>query len=184
MNPDIASIPLRDIHLPESISWWPLAPGWWITLGLLALAAVTVYLLKIFRDKQQLGKQSMQEFTTLVSQYQQDRDARQLLTSLSQLLRRVCITQFDDENIASLTGEAWLDFLDDALSNHKHQSSLSFRGELGNYLVTAQYKKSISIDEQRLDHLLILSKAWLREVSSKPNPTLRNNKLNVVEDSH
>ena len=184
MNPDMASIPLRDIHLPESVSWWPLAPGWWITLGLLLLAGMTVYLLKIFREKQLLGKQSMEEFATLVNQYQQDRDARQLLTNLSQLLRRVCITQFDDEYIASLTGEAWLDFLDDALSNQMNQPSLTFRGELGGYLVTAQYKKSIRIDEQKLDQLLILSKAWLRQVSSKANPTLRHRKLNIIEDSH
>ena len=23
---------LRDIHLPEAIGWWPLAPGWWILI--------------------------------------------------------------------------------------------------------------------------------------------------------
>ena len=23
---------LRDIQLPEPISWWPLAPGWWVLI--------------------------------------------------------------------------------------------------------------------------------------------------------
>ena len=31
---DLEQIPLRDLHLPEAISWWPLAPGWWVVIGL------------------------------------------------------------------------------------------------------------------------------------------------------
>ncbi|MBT3527943.1 MAG: DUF4381 domain-containing protein, partial [Porticoccaceae bacterium] len=23
---------LRGIHLPDPISWWPLAPGWWVLI--------------------------------------------------------------------------------------------------------------------------------------------------------
>ena len=38
MDPE--QIPLRDLHLPEAIGWWPLAPGWWllIALGVVLLA--------------------------------------------------------------------------------------------------------------------------------------------------
>ncbi|MBL4711699.1 MAG: DUF4381 domain-containing protein [Gammaproteobacteria bacterium] len=29
---------LKDIHLPEPILWWPLAPGWWMVIALLFVA--------------------------------------------------------------------------------------------------------------------------------------------------
>ncbi len=24
-----SELPLRDLHLPDAVGWWPLAPGWW-----------------------------------------------------------------------------------------------------------------------------------------------------------
>jgi cbb3-type cytochrome oxidase subunit 3 len=35
-------LPLKDIHLPEAISWWPPAIGWWL---LLVLIPLTVFIL-------------------------------------------------------------------------------------------------------------------------------------------
>ncbi len=37
---DFSQLPLRDIHLPGSIGWWPPAPGWWLLAGLLLAALV------------------------------------------------------------------------------------------------------------------------------------------------
>jgi hypothetical protein len=28
---------LRDVHLPDPISWWPPAFGWWMIMGLLII---------------------------------------------------------------------------------------------------------------------------------------------------
>ena len=33
---------LRDIALPAAVSWWPLAPGWWLLLGLVLLFALAL----------------------------------------------------------------------------------------------------------------------------------------------
>ena len=32
MNDD--ALPLRDLQLPETVGWWPLAPGWWVLITL------------------------------------------------------------------------------------------------------------------------------------------------------
>ncbi len=40
---DPTQIPLRDLHLPEVIGWWPPASGWWFLIVL--VSAGLVYLL-------------------------------------------------------------------------------------------------------------------------------------------
>ena len=34
---DPTQLPLRDLHLPETIGWWPLAPGWWFAIAALVV---------------------------------------------------------------------------------------------------------------------------------------------------
>ena len=55
MDPD--QIPLRDLHLPEAIGWWPPAPGWWF-LALLALTGLVLLLVKYAR-RRAMGKREI-----------------------------------------------------------------------------------------------------------------------------
>ena len=32
-------LPLRDLHLPAEVGWWPLAPGWWVLIAIVAALA-------------------------------------------------------------------------------------------------------------------------------------------------
>jgi hypothetical protein len=36
-------LPLKDIHLPDAISWWPPAIGWWLIIILMPLLIVFFY---------------------------------------------------------------------------------------------------------------------------------------------
>jgi len=40
MNPtiDVSQLPLRDIHLPGPVGWWPPAIGWWLVAALVLVA--------------------------------------------------------------------------------------------------------------------------------------------------
>jgi len=107
---------LRDIHLPQSVSWWPLAPGWWLILaGILVLMIAAWWLM---RHRQQ-GRwqrdallQLQQELQQLRLDYQQTEDGSAACATLSSLMRRVAIGLFPASSIAGTHGEQWLHFLD------------------------------------------------------------------------
>lgn len=112
MNPE--TLPLRDIHLPAAISWWPLAPGWWLVLAvtLLVLAGIAWWVFKRF---QRVGKTTpvttaLTELTRLQREYAHDSQA--LLREISVLLRRIAISQYGRQTVSGLTGSAWVTFLD------------------------------------------------------------------------
>ncbi len=61
---------LRDIHLPQSVHWWPPAPGWWIVAALLLALGIWLsrylqarYRRQYFRgESQDLLKQIWQDY--------------------------------------------------------------------------------------------------------------------------
>ncbi len=151
---------LRDIHLPEPISWWwPLAPGWWVLLActLLILAALFI-IRKIYRSRQ-LRRDITTELALIKQQFQQSQNRSQLAKSLSILLRRASISYYPKTNIAGLTGEHWLDYLDS--TNLRRSEKTSFRSNTGKVLLSAPYLP----DDTELDFdtqsLIQLCEAWL-----------------------
>ena len=110
--PAQSGLPLRDIHLPGSPDFWPPAPGWWVLAALVSgLAVWTAVLLwrqiKIRRQRRQI--------LALLEQMERasDRTATpEFLAKLSRLIRRLALMRFPHQEIASLTGQDWLRFLD------------------------------------------------------------------------
>ena len=86
---DPTQLPLRDIHLPEAVSWWPLAPGWWFLICI-AAAGLLYFLYKEFLKwrANAARRVALSELRRVRTDYEAGADVLALSKALSELLRR------------------------------------------------------------------------------------------------
>lgn len=149
MKPDFSQ--LYDIHLPPPVSWWPPAPGWWLLLILLLVTALTSYWLVRKHRHNRWRRQALAELAQL-----QEESEESLVAQLSVLLRRVAISRYPQAEVASLTGEAWLAFLDETLGD-----GTPFQSGAGRALLAGPYAARVEIDAPAL---LSLTERWIKRV--------------------
>lgn len=133
---DPKQIPLRDLHLPEAIGWWPLAPGWWFVI-VLVLGALG-YLFHLYRKHRSHGaarRRALRQLDALTTQFQQHGNAVAFSSELSELLRRTMLAYAPRSDVAGLTGEDWLKWLDRDLDRPR------FQGEAGRKLLELPYRR-------------------------------------------
>ena len=111
MNPiDFSQIPLRDIHLPAAVGWWPPAPGWWILAGMLLAAALFAFIRYRSLYRERAALRALQ--AVLVALEQGEAPAR-CLQRVSMIVRRFAMSMAaKTDAVAGLTGERWLQYLD------------------------------------------------------------------------
>ncbi len=149
---------LKDIHLPAPISWWPPAPGWWLLLALLILIAVgLVWYLRRRSRRLGLYRAAMQELDEIRQHFDKEQDPRRLAAGLSRLLRRVAISLRPGEDVAGLTGTAWLAWLDAQDDDH------AFTEGTGQFLADGAYRPVGEL--QDADELLDIVEDWLKKVT-------------------
>ena len=159
------SLPLRDIHLPPEVSWWPPAPGWWLLLLAVVLLIVAIYAVRQYRQRRHFRRLALSQLEELERQYGEQKNAQQLLKDLSRLLRQTSLLHFPQNDCAGLVGKAWLDFLDQSLPEK------SFSQGVGRLLADGPYlPKTTTIDA---DALLSLCRNWLQQLPPAPKPQRR-----------
>jgi hypothetical protein len=160
MNPT-----LRDIHLPEAVSWWPPAPGWWL-LTLLAVA-VGFALWRIWqtRSRRRLLHAAQQQLAQIENSYAETNDRGRALQNISMLLRRLALSRHPRAQVAGLTGERWLQFLDENLPDQP------FTQGTGRILIDAPYKPAADVD---MHALFSLCRNWISaQFKKRANTTSR-----------
>jgi len=145
------TLPLRDIHIPEPISWWPPAIGWWVLAVLIPLSLYLLYRLYKRLTRKTALKAAKKQFKQL--QENQELSPQDKLIQLASLLRRIAVSLYPRAEVASLTGEQWMNFLDASLQHPE------FKQGIGLLLVDAPYRRSPNLAE--LDALFSLCETWI-----------------------
>jgi len=161
---------LHDIHLPPSIGWWPPAPGWWLLL-VLAMVLIASLFWWLRRRGMQQHRSSPITVKQIVAAANMEMDRlaedigaglapRQAAADGSRLLRRVAIQlailRGDTNDVAGMTGEAWLCWLDAQWDRD------DFSQGVGRELLDAPYRHKLDVD---LSALMSLSRTWLEKQS-------------------
>ncbi len=136
---------LRPLHPPPPVDGWPPAPGWWLLAALLLVAAGLLWWL---HRRSALRRAALAELRQL--QRLEDDDTR-FSAGVNQLLRRVALARFPREQVAGLSGEEWLRFLDTRVKG--------FHSGPGRALATAPFAPTCSLDRAALTDL---ARQWIR----------------------
>lgn len=145
---------LRDIHLPEPVSAWPPAIGWWVLLAV-GLATLVLLIRKIFayRQANKFRKVALQQLDKASEEYQQRQNVQHYLQSANSVLRRVLLQTSELPELTSKTGAQWSDILRDS-SQYKMNEDALF------WLSTGCYQANPDTDVAGL-HAQIIE--WLKQ---------------------
>jgi len=136
------SLQLQDIHLPESASIWPLAPGWWILLALIVAIVLWFVFKSIKRAKQKKRQRKILSKFKALEKKLKANPSNTTIAEINTLLRQLAITYYPRSKVASLTGADWLHFLDETGGTHE------FSRGAGRILIEAPYQLDKQLDKQ------------------------------------
>lgn len=154
MNSEQILAQLRDVHAPGTLSWWPLAPGWFglAILGLI-LFACFIYLYKKRQQKVYRRQTTLQHLQKL--RHLDEEHYPLVYQELSTLLRRIALLTHDRTQVAHLTGEEWLKFLDAQCQTQV------FSQDIGRLLLSAPYFPGNETLASPMP-LLDITEAWIK----------------------
>jgi Domain of unknown function (DUF4381) len=157
--PDVSSITpdpvagLIDIPLPQEVSLWP--ETWASRIAIVVLlvtAAIAIWRLISYRRANRYRREALAELKQTLAA---NPSPNELAMQLSLLLRRTALAAFPREQVAPLSGAAWLAFLD------RSSSGTEFSRGPGRWLASAPYARTEPDDSQR-SPLIELTRRWIR----------------------
>lgn len=149
----IQGIDLHDIVPAPAAGFWPPAPGWWL-LAVVLLVIIYFIAQRLIRywHQRRLQTRLLHELDSLST-----KQPEQVVINISKLLRRVALMKYTREEVASLSGDAWLHFLD------KTGGDGNFKNGIGKKLATLPYTSQQQISNSDNQALIALARSWLEK---------------------
>lgn len=146
---------LHDIHLPDPVGFWPVAPGWWMLLGALLVGALVGAILE-WRRRQTLGYQALRALDAIARDKARFADARAVAAEAALLMRRVLVSQTGRAEAAALVGEKWQRFLG--------EGKAGLPADVGAFVAEAPYLPTGLPDAERVRRSVVVASVarWIR----------------------
>ena len=146
---------LRDIHLPEPISWWPPAPGWWILA--LAGSALAVWLLRWLYRRYKAKHYRRQALAQLkeLKELQAGSDSQDQLRALFVLLKQTANCAYPNRQPSSMAIDPFVEFL-------RFSCNQSVFSQPTGELQTLLYAKQTSEQSQDIEALFEDTRIWIK----------------------
>ena len=102
----------KDLQMPDPVSWWPLAWGWWVLIAVLVgIIAFAIYRLVVNHKHKRAQKEALQQIKALSNETP--------TYELNRLLKQAMLSYYPREIIAGLTGASWYEFLIQQLKENR-----------------------------------------------------------------
>ncbi|MBV1883849.1 MAG: DUF4381 domain-containing protein [Pseudomonadales bacterium] len=157
---------LRDIHLPDPVSFFPLPVAWWVLLVVVLCVVVCVLYFLMYARKKMLRYALVELDELQFYQSQQTQQDSDTVMALGVLMKRYAQCQFPRNQVAHLWGQSWLAFL------RSTSSSGQFDGDRGAAAIRLPYQKAVSSEEAKV--LFESVRSWMQE-----NPHRRYRQIRI-----
>ena len=149
---------LRDLAPPPQVSLWPPAPGWWVVA---AVAVASVAILSV----------------AAVARHRRNAYRREALRELdsvdpggiSTILKRAALAAWPREQVAALSGAAWLGFLD------RTGRTTAFTQGAGRHIEALAFGGSV--DAPSADSARAAARDWIRAHRVPPRRGIREGEV-------
>jgi hypothetical protein len=152
-RPDISQ--LKEIALPEPVSYMPQTWGWLLLLAVLVIAVLALAAWRYWRwRRNRYRREALLHLAALEQAFASDAGA---LRALPELLKRVALSMPGDDSAANLSGEPWQTFL----QNHSREP---LPADFARYLAQLAYAPPAQLQAlatERGPMLLAQARRWV-----------------------
>jgi hypothetical protein len=161
--PEISTSELENLHeilLPDPVSWMPQTIGWYAVFGIIFfLAGWWIYSrLRRFRTNR-YRRLALAELAFIERELQQPERRAMALPEIPVLLKRTALSAFPRSEVAGLSGESWLSFLDKTMGGKNFTEG---EGRLLPELAYAPVQRIAQLSDEQIGKLLQLVRLWIK----------------------
>jgi LPXTG-motif cell wall-anchored protein len=151
---------LHEIIVPAPVSWTPQTAGWYVIFGLVLLAAGWWFYRRLRRFRgNRYRRMALEELAVIERELQQPEQRAKALAEIPALLKWTALGAFPRSDVAGLSGEPWLVFLDRSIGGKDFTEG---EGHLLPELAYAPAERIAQLSDESVRNLLQLVRHWIK----------------------